>query len=78
MALFAYRIIPQASPYEKEEGKMKGSKGVFFFGVLVIVTAVFICSPRSHAQGTYKWVDEKGQVHFTNDPGSCPKKSGPR
>lgn len=31
------------------------------------------CGSAAHAQQIYRWVDGKGEVHYTNDPASIPK-----
>jgi hypothetical protein len=31
------------------------------------------CGSAAHAQQVYRWVDGKGEVHYTNDPASIPK-----
>ena len=53
---------------------MKKSKGVLGFGVILIMAIALLCTQRTYAQGTYKWVDEKGNMHFTDDPGVVPQK----
>ncbi|MGD0627252.1 MAG: DUF4124 domain-containing protein [Thermodesulfobacteriota bacterium] len=42
----------------------------------IIVAAVFVLYlfiPLTHAE-IYKWTDEKGTVHFTEDPATIPEK----
>ncbi len=54
---------------------MRKSKCMLGFGMMVFMLfALLLCSQRTYAQGTYKWVDEKGTVHFTDDPGTIPDK----
>jgi hypothetical protein len=40
--------------------------------LLIVIVLVVLCAPV-HAE-IYKWVDEKGTVHFTEDPATIPEK----
>ena len=40
----------------------------------IIVSGLFLISQLSHADEIYKWVDEKGTVHLTDDPKTIPEK----
>ena len=53
---------------------MKRAKGVLVVGVILTLGIAFLFSPGVFAQGTYRWVDEKGVKHFTDDPGMVPQK----
>lgn len=41
--------------------------------IIAVVCLFFLLSPVTHAE-IYKWVDEKGGVHFTEDPTTIPEK----
>jgi hypothetical protein len=41
---------------------------------LVILISLVVGPPLAFAQTTYRWVDEKGGVHFTDDPTGIPEK----
>jgi hypothetical protein len=41
---------------------------------LLILIGLILCSVISAAQEVYRWVDEKGTVHFTDDLGQVPEK----
>ncbi len=41
--------------------------------VILVLTLVFWCPTFVWAE-IYKWVDEKGTIHFTEDPGTIPEK----
>lgn len=43
-------------------------------GVLVILAACFLLMERVEAQVIYRWMDESGTIHFTDDPTSIPEK----
>jgi hypothetical protein len=43
------------------------------FAVVAALILLFVDSP-SHAKDVYKWVDEKGTVHFSEDESSVPEK----
>jgi hypothetical protein len=51
---------------------MKELKGILI-GLLAIVVAVMMTFQPSRAE-IYKWVDDKGTVHFTEDPSTIPEK----
>jgi hypothetical protein len=42
--------------------------------ILLILAPLIVSSPLVFGQETYQWVDEKGTVHFTDDPGQIPEK----
>ena len=42
-------------------------------GLLILIGLIFYCA-SSLGQEIYQWVDEKGTVHFTDDPGQIPEK----
>jgi len=48
----------------------KAIRACVLMGALIFVPAVFF----SHAKEVYKWVDEKGTVHFSEDESSIPEK----
>jgi len=48
----------------------KATRAYVLIGALIFVPAVFL----SHAKEVYKWVDEKGTVHFSEDESSVPEK----
>jgi hypothetical protein len=66
----------QSTRIRKEKTMMKRPKFMFAFCmILVMVICLLLGSRRTYAQqGTYKWVDEKGTIHFTEDPGTIPEK----
>jgi hypothetical protein len=39
-----------------------------------ICVGLMTCSLLSFGQETYQWMDEKGTIHFTDDPGLIPEK----
>ena len=41
---------------------------------LIIIAGLLFFSTLALGQEVYKWVDEKGTVHFTDDPGQIPEK----
>jgi hypothetical protein len=41
---------------------------------LLILIGLILCSVISAGQEVYRWVDEKGTVHFTDDLGKVPEK----
>ena len=41
--------------------------------ILLCIMLLVVSIPSGHAE-MYKWVDEKGTVHFTDDPSSIPEK----
>jgi hypothetical protein len=41
---------------------------------LLILIGLILCSVISAGQEVYRWVDEKGTVHFTDDLGQVPEK----
>jgi hypothetical protein len=43
------------------------------FAVIAVLILLFVDSP-SHAKDVYKWVDEKGTIHFSEDASSVPEK----
>ena len=43
------------------------------FVVIAVLILPFVDSP-SHAKDVYKWVDEKGTIHFSEDASSVPEK----
>jgi len=43
------------------------------FALIAALILLFVDSP-SHAKDVYKWVDEKGTVHFSEDESSVPEK----
>ena len=43
------------------------------FAVIAVLILLFVGCP-SHAKDVYKWVDEKGTVHFSEDESSVPEK----
>ena len=45
--------------------------------LLVIILSIFLISQLSFAE-IYKWVDEKGEVHFTDDLTQVPEKYRPK
>lgn len=51
----------------KNEGKFEMAKMIF---ILSLVLGLLAFGGRSFGQGYYKWVDEKGTVHFTDTPPS--------
>lgn len=42
--------------------------------LIILVLALAFLIPTSVCSKIYKWVDEKGTVHFTEDPGTIPEK----
>lgn len=38
-----------------------------------LLLSALALGPAAHAQQIYRWVDGKGEVHYTNDPASIPK-----
>jgi hypothetical protein len=41
---------------------------------IVLLVGLIIGSSLAYAQTTYRWVDDKGVVHFTDDPTGIPEK----
>ena len=41
---------------------------------LVVIMGLIVGSPMAFGQTVYRWVDEKGGVHFTDDPTGIPEK----
>jgi clan AA aspartic protease (TIGR02281 family) len=54
---------------------MEGKGGKMVRALLVTIVLVALASPASAQM--YKWVDEKGTVHFTDDPSNIPEKYRP-
>jgi len=43
-------------------------------GWIVVLVGLIVGSSLAYGQTTYRWVDEKGSVHFTDDPTGIPEK----
>jgi hypothetical protein len=41
---------------------------------IVLLVGLIAGPPMAYGQSTYRWVDEKGGVHFTDDPTGIPEK----
>jgi hypothetical protein len=48
---------------------------IILIGLLVVMLGGLLMFKSSHAE-IFKWVDEKGTVHFTEDPATIPEKYG--
>jgi hypothetical protein len=59
--------------YDLGEGMMKVQKGIKVWVLMVVLILLFVDCP-SRAKEVYKWVDEKGTVHFSEDESSVPGK----
>ena len=46
---------------------------IMLFGLLAVVLGGLMMFKPSHAE-IFKWVDEKGTIHFTEDPATIPEK----
>jgi hypothetical protein len=64
-------IANQKGKKTSERGRIMGTLGKMALTVIMLVS--LLISQSSNAE-TYKWVDEKGTVHFTEDPATIPEK----
>lgn len=59
--------------YGMDTDRLSSLKSGNIFG-LALVVMVAVSGGAIAAGGVYQWTDEKGVVHFTDDPGKIPKK----
>jgi hypothetical protein len=58
--------------------KPKGSPKEMFLYFCITIIFIVLSSPLHSIGQIYKWVDEEGIVHFTDDPSKIPEKDVPK